>query len=170
MKYLSLCYTPTPEDFVSYAKKAEPAVFALRAKKMILPFGIIAVAGLMFDFYLSVIALSFFICATLVPAIINREYIKKQKSSQFILRPVCLDFYDDHIVQTFLPGGRFKGKNEKHFGFKAIAGVIESEEYIWFLTKAASLINIPKRILSEEQYGMLRNLTDNLFADKYQKI
>lgn len=170
MKYLSLSYTPTPEDFVSYANKSEGAVFALRAKRMIIPFGIIAVAGLLFDVYYAIIALSFFICATLVPAIINREYIRKQKDSQFILRPVIIDFYEDHIVQSFLPGGRFKGRNEKHFGFKAIAGVIESEEYIWFLTKAASLINIPKRILSEEQYGMLRNLTDNLFADKYQKI
>ncbi|MBR3816381.1 MAG: hypothetical protein IKJ27_06620 [Clostridia bacterium] len=170
MKYLSLSYTPTPEDFVSYANKSEGAVFALRAKRMIIPFGIIAVAGLLFDVYYAIIALSFFICATLVPAIINREYIRKQKDSQFILRPMCLDFYDDHIVQTFLPGGRFKGKNEKHFGFKAIAGVIESEEYIWFLTKAASIITIPKRELDEEKYGMIKNLIENCFSGIYTTV
>lgn len=170
MKYFSLCYTPTADDFVSYAKKVEPAVFALRVKRLLIPFGLLAVAGLIFDFYFSVIALSFFVCAALIPAIINRDYIKLQKSSQFIMRPLCIDFYDNHIVQIFLPGGRFKGRNEKHFGFREVATVIESEEYIWFLTRSASVINIPKRILSEEQYGMLRNLTDNLFADKYQKI
>ena len=170
MKYLSLCYTPTPEDFISYAKKAEPAVFALRAKKMILPFGIMAVAGMIFDFYLSVIALSFFICASLIPAIINREYIKMQKSSQFILRPVCLDFYEDHIVQSFLPGGRFKGRNEKHFGFRAVAGVIENEQYIWFLTRSASIITIPKRELDGEKYGMIKNLIENCFSGIYTTV
>lgn len=170
MKYFSVYYNPTPEDFVSYAKKAEPAVFTLRAKKMILPFGMLAVAGIMFDFYLAVIALSFFICATLVPAIINREYIKKQQSSQFGLRPVCLDFYNDHIVQTFLPGGRFKGKNEKHFGFNAVAAVIEGKEYIWFLTKASSLINIPKRELDSEKYAMIKNLIDNCFSGIYTTV
>ena len=96
--------------------------------------------------------------------------MKKQLHSRIIKRPVIIDFYDDHIVQTFLPDESFKGTNEKHFGLRSVAGVVESDDYIWLLTKAANVINIPKRVLSEEQYSEIRSFKDKYFADKYQKI
>lgn len=170
MKHISLDFTPTAEDSISYAKKAEPALFSLRIKRMMLPFVIMMIAGLIFDLYLSILSFSFFLIASLAPAMINREYIKKQNKSEFILRPVTVDFYEDHIVYIYNPNEKFKGRGEKHFGMKAIGGVVESEDYIWFLTKAGSIINIPKRILQQEQYDMLRNLISNLFSDRYQKI
>jgi hypothetical protein len=126
--------------------------------------------GLFFEIYFSILALSLFVINNVVPFILNREYMKKQLSSRIIKRPVVIDFYDDHIVQTFLPDESFKGTNEKHFGFRTVAGVVESDEYIWFLTKAANVINIPKRVLSEEQYSGIRDIKDKFFADKYQKI
>ena len=170
MKILSLSFTPYPEDYISYSKKAEPALFSLRIKRSLIPFGIMFIIGLFMGLYFSILALSLFIINNAVPFVLNREYMKKQLSSRIIKRPVMIDFYDDHIVQTFLSDENFKGTNEKHFAMKAVVGVIESDEYIYFLTKAANVINIPKRVLSDEQYGELKNLTNNFFADKYQKI
>ena len=170
MKILSLSFTPIPEDYTSYSKKAEPALFSMRLKRGFIPFAIMFMCGLFFGIYFSILALSLFAINNVVPFILNREYMKKQLSSRIIKRPVVIDFYDDHIVQTFLPDGSFKGTNEKHFGFRSVAGVVESDEYIWFLTKAANIINIPKRVLSEEQYDEIRSIKDKFFADKYQKI
>ncbi len=170
MKILSLSFTPVPEDYISYSKKAEPAILSLRLKRSFIPFAIMLVAGFFFGIYFSIFALSLFTINNLVPFILNKEYMKRQLRSPIIKRPVTLDFYDDHIVQTFLPDENFKGTNEKHFAVKAVAGVVESDEYIYFLTKAANVINIPKRVLSDEQYGEIKNLTHKFFADKYQKI
>lgn len=170
MKILSLSFTPVPEDFTSYSKKAEPALFSMRMKRGLIPFAIMFVFGLMFGIYFSILALSLFVINNVVPFILNREYMKKQLSSRIIKRPVVIDFYDDHIVQTFLPDESFKGTNEKHFGLRSVAGVVESDEYIWFLTKAANVINIPKRVLTAEQYEEIRSIKDNFFANKYQKI
>lgn len=170
MKILSLSFTPVPEDYISYSKKAEPALFSMRLKRGLIPFGIMFASGFFFGVYFSILALSLFAISNVVPFILNREYMKKQLNSRIIKRPVVIDFYDDHIVQTFLPDESFKGTNEKHFGLRSVVGVVESDEYIYFLTKAANVINIPKRVLSDEQYGEIKNLTQKYFADKYQKI
>ncbi len=170
MKHISISYTPTAEDYISYSKKAEPALFYMRIKRMMLPFAIMMIAGFFFDIYLSILSFSFFLISNLAPAMLNREYVKKQEKSKFTKRPVTVDFYEDHIVYSYNPDENFKGRGERHYGFKAINGVVESEEYIYFLTKAANIINIPKRVLQQEEYDMLKNLIDNLFSNKYQKI
>ena len=170
MKLLSLSFVPVPEDFISYSKKAEPALFSMRLKRGVVPFGIMFAGGFFFGIYFSILALSLFAISNVVPFILNREYMKKQLSSRIIKRPVAIDFYDDHIVQTFLPDESFRGTNEKHFGLRSVAGVVESDEYIWFLTKAANVINIPKRILDDEKYGAVKNIIENYFSGIYTKV
>ena len=166
----SLLFTPLPEDYISYSKKAEPALLSLRLKRGLIPFGIMFIAGFFLGIYFSIMALSLFAVTNLVPFMLNREHLKKQLGSRMMKRPVRLDFYEDHIVQSFLPDESFKGTNEKHFGMRAVAGVVESDEYFYILTKSANVINIPKRVLSEEQYGQIIDFINRFFADKYQKI
>ena len=170
MKLLSLSFTPMPEDYISYSKKAEPALFSMRLKRGFIPFAIMFAIGFFFGIYFSILALSLFVINNVVPFVLNREYMKKQLSSRIIKRPVTVDFYNDHIVQTFLPDGSFKGTNEKHFGLRSVAGVVESDEYIWLLTKAANVINIPKRILDDEKYAELKKITEDYFSGIYTRI
>lgn len=170
MKLLSLSFSPLPEDYISYSKKAEPALFSMRLKRGLIPFGIMFVGGFFLGIYFSILALSLFIVSNMVPFVLNREYMKKQLNSRAVKRPVSLDFYSDHIVQTLLPDESFKGTNEKHFAMKAVAGVVESDEYIYFLTKASNVINVPKRILDEEKYAELKKITEEYFSGIYTRI
>ena len=170
MKILSLSYTPDAEDYVSYLKKAEPALFVMRVKRMLIPFVLMAAGGLMFGIYISVVALALLILSCLTPTLLSKEYIKGYKSSRLVKRPVKLDFYEDHIEQLFLPDESFRGTNEKHYDIRSFGGVIESEEYIYLIAKNGNMLVIPKKVLEGDQYCSLTGLLHRHFSGRYQKI
>ena len=81
-----------------------------------------------------------------------------------------VDFCDDHIVVSYKPNEAVRSFSEKHYGFQMVQNILESRDNIYFAFNDNSLLIIPKAILDNERYTMIRNLIENLFKYKYQRL
>ena len=170
MKSISLNFTPLPEETSEYMRSSEMPYLKIRIKRMLVPFLICCVAGLLIDYYICICSLCFFAVNIITSAIINRNSIRELEKSPVAVRNQTVDFYEDHIELMYNPGSGFKGTTVKHIPVSTVLFVAECNNTITFITKNAGAISIPKRILQGEDEEKIRNLIENLYSDKYQKI
>lgn len=171
MKYFSLTYSLTAKDYESYEKKMFFTIVLGRLKQLIFPFLIMTVFSVFIDVSLTVISVCLFIIAMILPNMANREFSKStRKKSKLIRKPMTIDFYSDHFEVISEPDMNMKGYSVRHYGFDTVLSVLESDEYFYFIFKTNNILIIPKNILSQEQFGMIKNLIDNLFAKIYKAI
>ena len=83
---------------------------------------------------------------------------------------MTVDFYDDHFVVSYEGNENIRSHSEKHYGFQMLQNILESSENFYFAFNDNSLLIIPKVILDNERYTMIRNLIENLFKHKYQRL
>ncbi len=170
MKSISVNFTPMPEETVEYMRYSESPYLTMRIRRMLLPFVICCVAGLLIDFYICVCSLCFFAVNIITSAMLNKNNIKNLEKSPVAVRNQTVDFYEDHIEITLNPDKSFKGTSVKHIPMSAVFFVLEGRSCINFITKNFGAVTLPKRALSEQDEEKIRNLIDNLFSDKYKKI
>lgn len=172
MKYFSLSYMLTEKDYSDYEKIVFKGMLIMSAKKMILPF--IIILGMLFfmDIVGALIVLAFWgVNLLIIPQVINREFSHKtRKSSKLLKRMMTVDFYDDHFVVSYEGNENIRSHSEKHYGFQMLQNILESSENFYFAFNDNSLLIIPKAILDNERYTMIRNLIENLFKHKYQRL
>jgi hypothetical protein len=171
MKYFSLSYMLTEKDYSDYEKIVFKGSLIMSAKKMIIPFVLVAVMCIFMDIIFMVTALIYLALTIIIPQLANREFSHKtRKNSKLLKRMMVIDFYDNHIVVNYEPNEIIRSHSEKHYGFQMVQNILESSENIYFAFKDNSLLIIPKSVLDSEKYTMISNLIENLFKNKYQKL
>ena len=167
MKYFSVSYRLTAEDYNEYDRLYNRDYIKLRFKRLIplyvVPIIICAFMDLTTAIIVGVMALFSFI----LPFLGNREFSKLRAESSLFKRESTVEFYDNHIVTRLLPDGNFRSETEKHYGFDKINRIFESESSFYFTFKDNSLLVIPKRYIGQDEYTMIKNLIENLFRNKY---
>lgn len=167
MKYFTLSYRLTTEDYEEYDRLYNRDYIKLRLKRLIplyiVPVIVCAFIELQTAIIVAVMALFSFI----LPIIGNSVFSKQRGESSIFRRESTVEFYDNHIVTRLLPDGSFKSHTEKHYDFDKINRILESEGSFYFIFKDNSLLVIPKKYINEEQYTMIKNLIENLFISKY---
>lgn len=174
MKYFSLNYSLTPEDYESYYKLIFKSAMSLRLRRIALPllFMLCIVAYSVYNReYTSIV---FYVMVTLISFTglfyATRGRGKADKDSVYIRKPMTVDFYDDHIVIKNYPDQYTKSHGERHYGFDTVAGIAENEGYFYFLFKSNNILIIPKNVLDEEKNEMIKNLISNLFMKIYRQF
>lgn len=170
MKNISLSFTPLAEETTEYMRYSEAPYMTARIKRLVIPFALCCVMGFVFEFYICVCSLCFFAVNVITSVILNRNNIKTLEKSPAATRNQTVDFYEDHIEITLHPDMYFKGTSVKHIPMDAVFFVLEGKSCINFITKSFGAVTIPKRVLNEQDEEKIRNLTDNLFSNKYKKI
>lgn len=167
MKYFSVSYRLTAEDYNEYDRLYNRDYIKLRFKRLIplyiVPIIICAFIELQTAIIVGVMALFSFI----LPFLGNREFSKLRAESSLFKRESTVEFYDNHIVTRLLPDVNFRSETEKHYGFDKINRILESETSFYFAFKDNSLLVIPKKYIGQEEYTMIKNLIENIFRNKY---
>ncbi len=175
MKHFSLEYYLTPEDFKVYKKLLIKSLLIAKLKPLL--FAFVLVIG--FSVFLTVDSdyqmlpvylLIFAISLTAYLTVSTGQTKEMEEKSLLLKKKMYVDFYSDHFVVNTHPDEFSKSYSEKHYGFDKVMSVVESEGYIYFTFSTNNILIIPKRALTGEQYGMIKNLIENLFADKYRRI
>ncbi len=170
MKYFSVSYFLTPEDYSYYDKKAFKSLLIARCKRLAI---LLIVAAALCIFYKSLSAFVFYVAVCIltgivIPQLTNREFlISNRKESLYLNRETTVDFYSDHLVVKNEADADMKSHFLRHYGFDNVRNVEENDEYFCFLFKTNNILIIPKRALNEENCRMIENLIENLFKNIY---
>lgn len=166
MKYFTLSYSLAKDDYKEYDSIYLKDLMKINLKR--LPIYLIPVVICTFIaidvafFFLIISALSI-----MLPLVINMQYSKERNASFIFKRDMTVDFYADHIVTRLLPDESFNSTTETHYGFDKVSKILESDSFFYFIFFDNTVLLIPKRVLGEKEYEMIKNLIDNLFRNKY---
>ncbi len=171
MKYFSLSYSLSKEDYSEYSKLGIKALTVTRLKKIIFPLIFFIGMGLFYEEGSFLFIPVLFVVNFAVPIMVDREYVNAlYKKSNLIRKTLTVDFYSDHFVLSTQPDVFSKCSSEKHFGFDTVVAVNETAGYFYFIFRTNNILIIPKSALSPEHFGMIRNLIDNLFSKVYRSV
>ncbi len=170
MKYFSVSFSLDDKDYAYYNKASLRKIFITRCKKMIIPMIFLVALGFFYGsvsfFVYSLILYS--LTGIIIPQLTNKEFMKKNKSnSRFLQKETIVDFYSDYLVVRNESDSKTKSYSLRHYGFDTVCAVEENEEYISFLFSTNNFLIIPKRVLSDENFSMIKNLIENLFSNIY---
>ena len=172
MKYFSVSFIPEKNDINKKAIFLN--LFSFDKNRLMPKIGIIS-AFVIFAIFLKQFELAFY-------AVISLLFVPKAAETVLLLsqiekgdtdlskRPVTLDFYSDHFVYRYTPTEKFRGNFEKHYSFRKVTGVIESNNAIAFTFGENETVLIPKRAINEETGVLISNLINNLFKSKFIKV
>lgn len=167
MKYFTLSYNLTAEDYTEYDKIYNRDSVKLRLRRMLPLYVVPIIICFFLDVQTAIIIATMAVISFILPYIGNKEFSKCRADSSIFRRATTVEFYDNHIVTRLLPYGNFKSETEKHYGFDKIQRILESETTVYFAFSDNTLLLIPKKYINEEQYTMIKNLIENLFRNKY---
>ncbi|MBR5437936.1 MAG: hypothetical protein IKV21_03360 [Clostridia bacterium] len=174
MKYFSVNFIPEKAD-VNKKAILISILFGDLKNKMLSKL-IFICAFILIGFFMNQYELIYysFLAFILVPKIADiitvLSQIKMTDKSFLGKRPVTVDFYGDHIVYSFGSTERYKGTFEKHYAFRDVTNVIDSNNSIAFAFGEKDSVIIPKRSLDAESSQMIKNLIDNFFSSKFIKV
>lgn len=167
MKYFSISYRLTPEDYNEYDRLYNRNYMKLRFKRLIPLFIVPVIICAFLDVQTAIIVGVMAVFSFILPFLGNREFSKLRAESSVFKRETTVEFYDNHIVTRLLPDGNFRSETEKHYGFQKINRILESHSSFYFVFKDNTLLVIPKKYIGQEEYTMIKNLIENLFRNKY---
>lgn len=167
MKYFSISYRLTPEDYNEYDRLYNRNYIKLRFKRLIPLFIVPVIICAFLDVQTAIIVGVMAVFSFILPFLGNREFSKLRAESSVFKRETTVEFYDNHIVTRLLPDGNFRSETEKHYGFQKINRILESHSSFYFVFKDNTLLVIPKKYIGQEEYTMIKNLIENLFRNKY---
>lgn len=80
------------------------------------------------------------------------------------------EFYADHIEIHVDEDEGSRARVEKHLKMSGFTSVAESKSNFYFSYMNEKMLIIPKRVLDNEKYGMIKNLIDNYFSNVYMSV
>lgn len=174
MKYFSLSFRTEKTDYENYYKDFGKAMLLNQIKKSLLPMIFMIV---MFFFLASSDTVNYYIPFAVILIIsLFMPLFYAKKMSYFLLsarqmkRENVYDFYADHIEIRVPADEISRSTTEKHFKMKGFTAVTESRTNFYFSYMNQKTMIIPKRVLDEEKYTMIKNLIDNYFSNVYMSI
>lgn len=167
MKYFTLSYRLNEADYREYDKIYNRDYIRLRMKRLLPVYLIPVVISAFLDVQTAIIIAVMALFSFILPFLGNKEFSALRAESAVFKRETTVEFYDNHIVTRLLPDGNFRSETEKHYGFDKVNRILESETTFYFAFKDNSLLVIPKRYISQDEYTMIKNLIENLFRNKY---
>ena len=167
MKYFSLSYRLSCDDYKEYDKLYNRDYVRLRFKRLIPLYIVPVIICSFFDLQTAIIVGIMAVFSFILPFLGNREFSKLRAESSLFKREQTVEFYDNHIVTRLIPDGKFRSETEKHYGFDKVNRILESETNFYFTFTDNALLVIPKKYTSQDEYTMIKNLIENLFRNKY---
>lgn len=174
MKFFSLEFRIERQDYTGYYKDFKGIQLQLILKKSIF-MALFSVAVLFI--FLTADTLSYIVPVVsgfLVSVLFPLFYTKKISCSLFEARQSKkisrYDFYADHIEIHTFADETSGSTTQRHLKMNGFTAVTESERSFYFTYMNEKILIIPKRILDEEKYGMIKNLTENYFSNVYMSL
>ena len=174
MKYFSLSFKPEKVDYEFYYKDFKKGLLFNQMKKSL--FSIIFLLTIfIFTSYGESTTLAFpvvfvFIASIFMPLVYSKKMSFFLLESRQLKKENVYDFYSDHIEIRIGADESSKCTTEKHLKMSGFTAVTESKTNFYFSYMNEKMMIIPKRVLNEETYGMIRNLIDNYFSNVYMTI
>ena len=174
MKYFSLSFRTEKTDYENYYRDFGKAMLINQVKKSLIPMVIMIVLFVFLSSYDTMsyyIPFAFFLIISLfMPLFYSKKLSFFLLSSRQMKRENIFDFYADHIEIHVLPDESGRSTTEKHFKMKGFTAVTESKTNFYFSYMNERTMIIPKRVLDEEKYTMIKNLIENYFSNVYLSI
>jgi len=173
MKYFSLNFTVNKGDYDSYYKDfGKGFVFQqLKRSAITLIFMLIMVAMYMTTQTAGLISTVVFIAivSVFMPIVYSKKLAVSLVNSRNNHKENRYDFYADHI-EIHVGDENGKATTEKHLKMNGFVSVAESKSGFYFSYMNERVLIIPKRVLDEEKYGMIKNLIENYFSNVYMTV
>ena len=174
MKYFSLSFKQEKIDYEYYYKDFGKALLFNQIKKSLLSMTFIIVMFFLFassDTVGYYIPFSFiFIISLIMPLFYAKKMSYFLLDARQMKKMNTYDFYADHIEIHIPADETSKSTTEKHLKMKGFTAVTESKTNFYFSYMNEKTMIIPKRVLDEEKYGMIKNLIENYFSNVYMSI
>lgn len=174
MKYFTLNFTVNKEDYDAYYKDFGKGLLVNQLKRSVatLVFIIIMVMLNMTTQTASLfVTLAFIlIVSVIMPIVYSKKLSLSLIKSRNSRKENRYDFYADHIEVHVDSDETSKASVEKHLMMKGFTSVAESKTNFYFSYMNEKMLIIPKRVLDEEKYGMIKNLIDNYFSNVYMTV
>lgn len=171
MKYFSLEFNLKKQDYDAYYREFGKGLFVNQVKRSAITLVLMAVmAGIYFSMETAgFLATVLFVGALVV--VMPLAYAKKLSTSllqaKSNMKANRYDFFADHIEIHIDPDENSKASTEKHLKMNGFVSVAESKTNFYFSYMNERILIIPKRVLDNEKYGMIKNLIDNYFSGVY---
>ena len=173
MKYFSLSYKPEKYDYQNYYRDFRKANLINQFKRTAFSIVFAVIITVLFfrsesiGFVIPIVFILFI--SFFMPLVYSKKISIDSLLSKYSQNENRYDFYADHIEIHYSDSeGRLK--IEKHLEMRGFTAVAESSSNFYFSYKNDRMLIIPKRILDEEKYGMIKNLIKNYFSDIYMAI
>lgn len=174
MKYFSVSFRTEKSDLACYYKDFGKAQLVNLFKKSAVMgiFALIIMFVLLNSDTVSLIIplATIFVISAVMPYVFSKEISYSLYSSKQASRINRYDFYADHI-EIYSDADQFSASScEKHLKMNGFTSVAEGSTNFYFSYMNEKMLIIPKRVLNEEQYGMIKNLIENYFSSVYTRI
>ncbi len=174
MKYFSLSFNLNKGDYDAYYKDFSKGLILNQLKRsaITLVFMAVMVAMYMTTQTAGLIATVAFIAivSVFMPIVYSKKLAVSLLQSRSNRKENRYDFYADHIEIHIEADQLSKASTEKHLKMNGFVSVAESKSGFYFSYMNEKVLIIPKRVLDEEKYGMIKNLIENYFSNVYMSI
>lgn len=174
MKYFSLGFTLEKSDYDFYYKDFGKALLLNQVKRSSFTIIFVIVMFVMLmttEMSEQIVTLIFILfVSVLAPLFYSRKLSLSLIDSRNSKKENRYDFYADHIEIHISADEKSKGTAEKHLKMNGFTTVAESKANFYFSYMNEKMLIIPKRVLDEEKYGMIKNLIDNYFSNVYMTL
>lgn len=174
MKYFSLNFTVNKSDYDAYYKDFGKGLLFNQLKRSALTLIFIflltamSVTSQSADLIVTVAFIA--IVSVFMPIVYSKKLAVFMLQSRNSRRENRYDFYADHIEIHVDADENSKSSIEKHLKMNGFTSVAESKTNFYFSYMNERMLIIPKRVLNEEKYVMIKNLIDNYFSNVYMSI
>ena len=174
MKYFSLAFNLQKIDYDFYYKDFRKALILNQLKRSLFTLIFVFVMFMLLitsELSTLMVTLIFILIVTVfIPLVYSRKLSLSLIESRNSKKENRYDFYADHIEIHISADETSKSTAEKHLKMNGFTTVAESRTNFYFSYMNEKMLIIPKRVLDEEKYGMIKNLIDNYFSSVYMKL
>ena len=174
MKYFSLNFKIEKSDYESYYRDFGKGMLLNQLKRSLFILIFTAMMGL---FVLSentvcyAVTLVFvFFISCFMPLVYSKKISMSLLDSKNSRKENIFDFYSDHIEIHLVSDEGDKSSVEKHLKMNGFTNVTESRTNFYFSYMNEKTLIIPKRVLDNEKYSMIKNLIENYFSNVYMTV
>lgn len=174
MKFFSLNFTVNKSDYDAYYKDFGKGLLFNQLKRSLVTLVFMIVMLVIYrDTQAEILAVTVAFIAIIyiiMPVVYSKKLAVSLIQSRNSKKENIYDFYADHIEIHVPANETSKASTEKHLKMNGFVSVAESKTNFYFSYMNERMLIIPKRVLDEEKYGMIKNLIDNYFSNVYMSI
>ncbi len=174
MKYFSLSFRLQKEDYSAYYKDFRKGHILNELKRSVFMaifsvFVLVSVVTAETPSYI-IPVISVFAVSVFLPIYFSRKVSTSFYNSKQGSKEARYDFFADHIEIHIGSTESCRQTSEKHLKMRGFTQIIESRSNFYFSYMNEKMLIIPKRILNEETYSMIKNMIENYFSKVYLSI